>query len=65
MIGILVSSLQTVFISYSSTDTDMAKVVYAELKNRGFSPWMAATDVPAGANYAQTIIEALQSASAV
>ena len=65
MIGILVSSLQTVFISYSSTDTDMAKVVYAELKNRGFSPWIAATDVPAGANYAQTIIEALQSASAV
>lgn len=65
MIGILVSSQQTVFISYSSTDTDMAKVVYAELKNRGFSPWMAATDVPAGANYAQTIIEALQSASAV
>lgn len=65
MISILVTAQQTIFISYSSADTEMAKTVYTELRAKGFAPWMAGLDVPAGANYAQTIIEALQSSSAV
>lgn len=64
MIGIIVSKNQSIFISHSSVDSENALLIHKQLKERGFSPWLAITDVPAGANYARTIMEALEGASA-
>ncbi len=65
MIGIIVSSRNSIFISHSSSDTAVAKKIYSGLKSLGYSPWMANVDVTGGANYAQTVIEALESSTAV
>jgi len=64
MIGIIVSNNHSIFISHSSVDNESALLIHKELKQRGFSPWLDTTDIPAGANYARTIMEALESASA-
>jgi hypothetical protein len=64
MIGIIVNQSQTIFISHSSADNDAALSIHEQLHQRGFRPWLAVTDVPPGANYARTIMEALESASA-
>lgn len=64
MIGIIVSKSKSIFISHSSVDSDSALLIHKQLKERGFQPWLAVTDVPPGANYARTIMEALESATA-
>ena len=56
---------QSIFISHSSADIAAASTIYNELRNSGFSPWMAASDIPAGANYAEVLTEALESAAAM
>lgn len=65
MIGIIVSSRNSIFISHSSSDTAIAMKIYNGLKSLGYSPWMANVDVTGGANYAQIVIEALESSTAV
>ena len=65
MIGNTVIRNQTIFISHSSVDKDSALLFHRQLKERGYKPWLAVTDVPPGANYARTIMEALESASAL
>ena len=65
MIGIIVNSRNSIFISHSSVDSAVAKEIYGGLKSLGYSPWMAIVDVTGGANYAQTVIEALESSTAV
>lgn len=65
MIGNIVSKNQSIFISHSSADSDSALLIHKQLKGRGFNPWLAVTDVPPGANYARTIMEALESATAL
>ena len=56
---------QSIFISHSSVDNDSALLIHKQLRERGYKPWLAVTDVPPGANYARTIMEALESASAI
>ena len=65
MIGIIVNSRNSIFISHSSVDSAVAKEIYGGLKSLGYSPWMAIVDVTGGANYAQIVIEALESSTAV
>ena len=65
MIGITVSGNQSIFISHSTADKDSALVIHEQLRERGYKPWLAVKDVPPGANYARTIMEALESSSAI
>lgn len=44
-----------VFISYSSTDIDVAQKVYAYLQQKGLKPWIAPQCIPAGEPYARAI----------
>ena len=55
----------SVFISHASAEKPIAEFLYDELKHLGAQPWMATKDVKAGSNYAQTIMHALQTSSAV
>lgn len=55
----------SIFISHSSADLNTASTIYAQLKADGFNPWMAVNDIPAGANYAYMLSEALEAASAI
>jgi hypothetical protein len=54
----------SIFISHSSADNDVALMIHKQLKELGYAPWIALTDVPPGANYARTIFEALEKSSA-
>lgn len=48
-----------VFISYSSTDMDVAQKVYAYLQQKGLKPWIAPQCIPAGEPYARAIINGI------
>ncbi len=48
-----------VFISYSTIDRLIAERVYATLESRGMQCWVAPRDIPAGAEWADAIVEAL------
>lgn len=48
-----------VFISYSTKDKTIADAVSAKLEESKIRTWIAPRDVPAGSNYAQSIIEAI------
>lgn len=50
-----------VFISYSSKDKTIADAVCAKLEEHRIRAWIAPRDVPPGANFAQSIIQAINS----
>lgn len=64
MIRILVKK-NSVFISHSSVDLNLATGIYSQLKARDFNPWMAVRDIPAGANYAEILSQSLETAAAL
>jgi TolB-like protein/Flp pilus assembly protein TadD len=47
------------FLSYASSDTEIAKQVCAHLEAAGLRIWMAPRDVPAGAQYADALVRAI------
>ena len=47
------------FLSYASRDGEVAERLCRELEAGGITVWMAPRDVPAGANYADAIVRAL------
>ncbi len=48
-----------VFLSYASRDAEVAERLCRDLEAGGITVWMAPRDVPAGANYADAIVRAL------
>ena len=51
-----------VFISYSSKDMDTADTICEYLESRGISCWYADRDIPAGQDWAESIVKALDRA---
>ena len=51
-----------VFISYSHKDIDVAKQICATLENEGIGCWYAPRNIPAGAEWASAIMEAIKHA---
>lgn len=47
------------FLSYASRDAEVAERLCRDLEAGGITVWMAPRDVPAGANYADAIVRAL------
>ena len=52
------------FISYASEDGNLASHVLSFLESRGLKCWMAPRDIPAGENFAESIIDGLTNARA-
>ena len=50
----------TVFISYSSRDTQIIKKILAEMEKAGIAYWKAPEMIPAGSNYAREIPRAIE-----
>ncbi|MBI2519835.1 MAG: TIR domain-containing protein [Bdellovibrio sp.] len=54
-----------IFISHSSKDAEWAQEILAGLEKKNLPCWIAPRDVPAGANYASVILQALTTARAI
>src|SRR5574337_1469090 len=54
-----------VFLSYTSKDKAAAEAVCAALEGRGVAVWMAPRDIPPGASWAGSIVEAIDGARAI
>ena len=52
-------STRDAFLSYASRDAELAARICTLLEAQGISVWMAPRDVPAGANYADAIVRAI------
>jgi hypothetical protein len=52
-----------VFVSHSHADSSSADLIVKALEERGVSCWIAPRDVPAGGSYAESILDAIESAS--
>lgn len=50
----------SVFISYSSRDSGVARTVVAALEGRGIGCWIAPRNIPAGTPYADAIVDGLR-----
>jgi hypothetical protein len=48
-----------VFISYSSIDNKIANAIVARLEEKGIRCWVAYRDIPAGSNFAKSIVNAI------
>jgi hypothetical protein len=48
-----------VFLSHSSKDKEVADAVCATLEGRGIRCWVAPRDIPAGANWGESIIDGI------
>ena len=59
------SSQQSAFLSYASADCAIADSVCAHLEAAGLHCWIAPRDVPAGAQYADAIVRAINAADAL
>lgn len=57
--------MTTIFISYSSKDSELARLVFDSLTNNGISCWLAEKSIKPGENYAMAIISALDTAEIV
>ena len=49
-----------VFISYSNTNIVLANAVVARLEEKGIRCWVAPRDIPAGSNFADSIVNAIE-----
>jgi TolB-like protein len=56
---------RTVFLSYASSDAEIANSVCQFLESHGVSCWMAPRDVKAGSVYADAIVRAINEANAL
>jgi len=54
-----------IFICFSSKDEPIAREVVAFLETEGLKCWISCRDVPAGRNYQETIVQALESAQGI
>ena len=54
-----------VFISYATADKQAAEAIYAALRGKGITCWMAPHDIPAGALFAGAICEAIEASKVV
>ena len=52
-----------VFVSHSHQDAPAAELIVQALEKRGVTCWMAPRDVPPGGSYAESILNAIESAS--
>jgi hypothetical protein len=52
-----------VFVSHSHKDAPAAELIVQALEKRGVTCWMAPRDVPPGGSYAESILNAIESAS--
>jgi hypothetical protein len=52
-----------VFVSHSHDDAPAADLIVKALEGRGVACWVAPRDVPAGGSYAESILNAIESAS--
>jgi hypothetical protein len=52
--------MHDVFISYSSTDRDVADAACLALEQRGFGCWIAPRDILPGKDYGEAIVEAIK-----
>jgi hypothetical protein len=52
-----------VFVSHSHDDSPAADLIVKALEERGVACWIAPRDVPAGGSYAESILNAIESAS--
>ncbi len=52
-----------VFVSHSNDDAPFADLIVKALEKRGVICWIAPRDVPAGGSYAESILNAIESAS--
>src|SRR6202035_2415294 len=52
-----------VFVSHSHDDAPAADLIVKALEERGVICWLAPRDVPAGGSYAESILNAIESAS--
>ena len=52
-----------VFVSHSHDDSPAANLIVQALEERGVVCWLAPRDVPAGGSYAESILNAIESAS--
>lgn len=59
------AATRVAFISYASADRAVAEALTAHLEQHGLSCWMAPRDVPAGAQYADAIVRAINEARAL
>ena len=56
---------RALFISYASSDAELAQMVCSALETAGFPCWMAPRDVKPGAQYADAIVGAINEAQAM
>jgi TIR domain len=54
-----------IFICFSSKDEPIAREVVAFLETEGLKCWISCRDVPAGRNYQETIVHALEAAQGI
>lgn len=54
-----------VFISYSTKDLDYIKTIKKQLKNKAIKYWIAPDSIPAGGEYTELIVNAIENSSAV
>jgi TolB-like protein/thioredoxin-like negative regulator of GroEL len=59
------AAARVAFVSYASADRTLAESLTADLEQRGLSCWIAPRDVPAGAQYADAIVRAINEARAL
>ena len=59
------AAARVAFVSYASADRALAEALTAYLEQRGLTCWMAPRDVPAGAQYADAIVRAINEARAL
>ena len=52
--------MPTIFISYATEDRVRAKSIYDALEATGWDCWMASEDIPAGAEWAEFIVDAIE-----
>jgi hypothetical protein len=54
-----------VFVSHAKADAEAARLIVADVERAGIRCWMAPRDIPAGADFQDAIVEALDGASAM
>lgn len=63
--GSLLRPFKQVFLCHSSLDTSRAKVLYGNLKDLGFRPWMDVMDLVPGQDWAFEITKAIEASAAM
>lgn len=54
-----------VFVSFSSSDKQLAEKIYDRLERHGIPSWISSRDIPPGADYQSCIVQAIQTAEVV